>query len=260
VIDIDFVHWLTEIIVMLDPKKDCVITGYRSDWNGLDKNKSLFFSEDGCGLPIGNLTSQLFSNVYLNILDQWMKRELGCRHYGRYVDDFYVVNCDRDWLLSIIPKTDRLLKERLGLDLHHGKLMVCDARRGVEFLGAYIKPFRTYISNSSLQRIRQNVATTDCHNREKAFRTVNSYLGLMSHYSSYNIRRELFCKDRFYDIGYYDRDMTKITVNHLNLNSEDYEQNVWTKKRFYSRQGGYKPYHRQLWHGASAQHRVCHMA
>ena len=69
--------------------------GKKSDWDGLNFDKSMFHSPEGCGLPIGNLTSQLFNNVYLNVLDQFMKRELKCKHYGRYVDDFYVVSSDR---------------------------------------------------------------------------------------------------------------------------------------------------------------------
>ena len=65
-IDLDFVAWLSEEIIMLDPKQNCKIVGTVEDWEGLDHSKSLFYTMDGCGLPIGNLTSQLLSNVYLN--------------------------------------------------------------------------------------------------------------------------------------------------------------------------------------------------
>ena len=83
VVDVDFLCWLTEKIVMIDPKKSCKIVGKPEEWQGLDYNKSLFHTPDGCGLPIGNLTSQLLSNVYLNEFDQYMKRDLHCKHYGR---------------------------------------------------------------------------------------------------------------------------------------------------------------------------------
>jgi len=53
----DFVKWLTKEIILLDPKENCKIAGSISDWDGLDKNKSLFYTTEGCGLPIGNLTS-----------------------------------------------------------------------------------------------------------------------------------------------------------------------------------------------------------
>jgi retron-type reverse transcriptase len=95
----EFVAWLTRVIIMQDPTQNCFRRGSLLSWQGLAYNKSLFYSQQGCGLPIGKLTSQLFSNVYLNELDQYVKRTLHCRHYGRYVDDFYVVTADRDWLL-----------------------------------------------------------------------------------------------------------------------------------------------------------------
>ena len=81
---------------MLDPTEGCRIKGCPADWQSLPRDKSLFYSPKGCGLPIGNLTSQLFSNVCLGRLDDYMKRTLKCRHYGRYVDDFYVVSTSRE--------------------------------------------------------------------------------------------------------------------------------------------------------------------
>ena len=64
-------------------------------------------------MPIGNLTSQLFSNVYLGELDDYMKRVLRCRHYGRYVDDFYVVSADKEWLRSLVTKIETFLSSQL---------------------------------------------------------------------------------------------------------------------------------------------------
>ena len=208
VIDMGFAVWLTREIAMLDPKKDCERTGSISNWDNLDRSKSLFFAPDGCGLPIGNLTSQLFSNVYLNVLDQWMKRELGCQHYGRYVDDFYVVSCDRDWLLSLIPQVRTFLRDELHLNIHEGKTAVCDVRRGVEFLGAYVLPYRTYIANKSLQRMKEHVHALDCRDAVRVCRSVNSWLGTLCHYNSYNIRRRLFAK--YKSVALFNLDMTKM--------------------------------------------------
>ena len=75
-IDIDFVLYLTRVIILLDPLEDCRMVGSRADWDGLPADKSLFCSDEGRGLPIGHLTSQLFSNVYLNEFDQFVKRQL----------------------------------------------------------------------------------------------------------------------------------------------------------------------------------------
>lgn len=217
ILDMDFIRWLTKEIVMLDPKEDCEIVGSRADWIGLDRNKSLFTTDKGCGLPIGNLTSQLFSNVYMNVFDQYMKRELHCTHYGRYVDDAYVVSCDKDWLLSIVPNIRKFLKDILNLELHNGKLTVCDVKHGVEFLGAFIKPYRTYVSNASLRRARSNISKMDFTDRKKVFMAVNSYLGMFVHYSSYNIRKELFLRKKFTRIAPFDSDLTKMNKNNLNF-------------------------------------------
>ena len=245
VIDMDFVLWLTREIVLLDPKINCELVGSWDNWLGLDRSKSLFFTNDGCGLPIGNLTSQLFSNVYLNVFDQYVKRELKCKHYGRYVDDAYIVSCDKDWMMSLVPKIRKFLKAKLGLDLHMGKLHVCNVANGVEFLGAFVKPFRRYVANQSLRRVRSNISQIDFTDHEKVFRTVNSYLGMMIHYASYNLRNELFMQSEFLKVAPYDADMTKMKkFNHLFRN--DYEQNLWIDKRFRSCQRGQEQDYRQL--------------
>ena len=205
VIDIDFYCWLSEQIVMLDPKTSCKIVGRESDWIGLDKNKSLFHTPDGCGLPIGNLTSQLLSNVYLNEFDQFMKRTLKCQHYGRYVDDSYVVSCDKEWLLSLVPKIDDFLQERLHLSLHRGKTQIHEVHQGVEFLGGYIKPHRTYMSNDAIKRLQRSIRQMP-KSRARIFRSVNAMLGMMSHFDTYKLRRELFDTPHFNTIGYFNDD------------------------------------------------------
>lgn len=210
VLDMGFVEWLTEQIALLDPKKNCVICGEPSDWDGLDPAKSMLHLENGLGLPIGNLTSQLFSNVYLNVFDQFMKREIKCRYYGRYVDDAAVVSADRDWLLSIIPDVDRFLRSELGLELHKGKLEVSEVHRGVEFLGAYIKPWRTYISNHSLRRMEKKIAAFDYSRPWLVARSVNSYLGIMKHSSSYRLRRRLFMTRPILRICTFDERILKV--------------------------------------------------
>ncbi len=88
-IDLSFLLFLIRRVIFDDPTRHCRIKGRKSDWQDLPKDKSLFYSAPGTGLPIGNLTSQLFSNVYLNAFDHYVKYHLGCKHYGRYVDDFF---------------------------------------------------------------------------------------------------------------------------------------------------------------------------
>ena len=214
-LDLDFVVWLTEVIVLLDPKENCIICGDLSDWDGLDPAKSMLHLMEGLGLPIGNLTSQLFSNVYLNVFDQFMKRELKCRYYGRYVDDAAVVSADKEWLLSLVPKTRAFLKTELGLELHMGKLEIAEVHHGVEFLGAYIKPYRTYISNHALKRMKRKIADFDFSKPWKVVRSVNSYLGIFRHTASYRLARKLLMTKETLRIGVFSQDMTKFTDRRL---------------------------------------------
>ena len=191
VIDYEFTDYLLQIIITTEPTGDCVILGKKEDWVGLPPDKSIFMSDKDCGLPIGNLSSQLFSNVYMNTFDQFMKRKLGCKHYGRYVDDAFVVSDNRDFLKALIPQIRNFLNENLKLSINEDKLQIENADYGVEFLGAYIKPFRTYISNKTLRRIRRNLSVIKT-NDIGLYASVNSFLGVFSHYNSYRIRRVLF--------------------------------------------------------------------
>ncbi len=195
IIDFDFVRYLTKELVLLNPVVGCEIVGNSSDWDDLPADKSLFKSPEGCGLPIGNLTSQLFSNVYMNVFDQYVKRELKCRHYGRYVDDSYIVSSDIGFLHSIIPKVRCFLELRLGLSIHDGKLIISDIMKGVTFLGAFLKPHRKYICNESLRRMRIKINVL-CKNRNPDYlmSSMNSYFGVLGHYKSIHIQKVLLLK------------------------------------------------------------------
>ena len=213
VIDIDFILWLTHEIVLLDPTDGCRHVGNPSEWDDVDASKLMANAPADCGMPIGNLTSQLFSNVYMNPFDQMVKRLLHFLHYGRYVDDSATICSDRQRLTDAIPVMRDFLKDELCLDMHMGKTQIIDVRYGVEFLGAFIKPYRTYICNRSLSRIRHEAADVRHMGRGQAFRTVNSLLGVMSHYNSYNLRREIFTQQHILRYGTFDRDMTTFTLS-----------------------------------------------
>ena len=214
VLDIEFVKYLTREIVLLDPLSNCRIVGRPSDWDDLPPNKSLFNSPAGCGLPIGNLTSQLFSNVYLNRLDQYMKRTLHCRYYGRYVDDFYVVDTDKQRLHRIVGLVRTWLADELGLTLHEGKVVIRNVRYGVDFLGACVRPYRIEASAQSLRRMRPKIDklcnAVNVNNRtreqvEHVRASVNSYCGVLMHGKNYHLRKELLGnKNKLRRIGYFD--------------------------------------------------------
>ena len=190
--DFDFILWLTEQIVTLDPMENCIIVGDESDWDGMDHAKCMRYVQPRLGLPIGNLTSQLYSNVYLNPFDQFVKRDILCEYYGRYVDDSAMIDACREWLLAQVSKVREFLADELGLQLHMGKLHVREVSQGIEFLGAFVKPYRDYISNKTLERITRNIRTMDLRDVNHVEASINSYLGVLSHSSSYNVKRELF--------------------------------------------------------------------
>ena len=213
-VDMDFVEYLSREIILSDPTAGCRRRGTMLDWQGLPQSKSLFYSPPGCGLPIGNLTSQLFSNVYLNELDQYVKRRLRCRRYGRYVDDFYVVSADREWLRSLQRPIAAFLSSNLKLAVNTGKTRICDVRFGVDFLGAFLKPRRRYVSKASLWRMKAKIPSQEvCLSPEGLRSRLNSFLGLLSHYRSYRLRRCLFASLSFvYQYGYYQIRMCKFVL------------------------------------------------
>ncbi len=205
-VDMQFVVYLTREIILLDPTANAIVKGRREAWKHLPKSKSLYYSPSGCGLPIGNLTSQLFSNVYLNVLDQWMKRELGCKAYGRYVDDFYVVSRDKEWLASLIPQVTMFLTNQLGLSVQPNKTQICNVYYGVDYLGATIKPYRKYVSATCVKRIRKHIHELRGDNIANS---LNSFLGVLGHYSSFGLRKRIFMEEHdFLQYGKFNKNIT----------------------------------------------------
>jgi RNA-directed DNA polymerase len=102
--------------------ENCKVKGSKSDWDGLPASKSLFNYPKDIGLPIGNLTSQVFGNVYLNDFGQYIKREVKIRNYGRYVDDMIFFHNDKSYLESLLPHLSNFLLSDFKLKIHPNKL------------------------------------------------------------------------------------------------------------------------------------------
>ena len=202
--DLDLILYLIEKVIFNDPTKNCIIKGKKSDWNGLPKTKSLFYANKNCGLPIGNLTSQLFGNVYMNEFDHYVKKELGIKHYGRYVDDFVLIHPDRNYLKLILPVIDEYLKTKLHLEMHPKKIYLQHFSKGVQFLGTIIKPHRIYIANRTKGNFyeaieKQNIIARDHiptkDEIEDFIASMNSYLGILQHYKTYKMRKKMIFKN-----------------------------------------------------------------
>lgn len=184
------IDFLLRQVIFNDPTKNCYIKGKRSDWKGLPRTKSLYHCREGCGLPIGNLTSQLFSNIYLNELDQYVKRILKVKHYGRYVDDFYLVDDSKERLLSLIEPIRKFLDEKLFLTLHPQKIHLQRQEKGIQFLGCVVKKGKRYMSVRCHKLMMENLAYTyaDQPNPYQVRACVNSYRGYLSHLDNPDMR------------------------------------------------------------------------
>lgn len=137
----------------------------------------------GKGLPLGNLTSQLLANIYLNEFDQFVKHRLKARYYLRYADDFVVLSSDRQWLKTLVPHIRRFLWDELRLELHPDKVSIKTLASGVDFLGWVHFPdhrvLRTTTKKKMLKRISENPTQA----------TRASYMGLLKHGNTYRLRQ-----------------------------------------------------------------------
>ncbi len=201
--DKDLLIKLCKQVIFNDSTKNCIIKGSKSDWDNLPQTKSLFHSQSNCGLPIGNLTSQVFANFYMDSFDHFVKHDLKIRYYGRYVDDFVIVYEDKEYLKKLIPILSEYLQSELQVTIHPKKIYLQHYTKGVKFLGTVIKPNRIYIANRSKGNFynaieKQNKIVLDHKptKEEKAafLSSMNSYLGIMKHYKSYNLRKRMIFK------------------------------------------------------------------
>src|SRR3989344_1689624 len=112
-----------------------------------------FHSKPGKGLPLGNLTSQLFVNIYMNELDQFMKHYMKAKFYIRYADDFVVLSHDKSWLQEILPKVANFLSENLKLELHPDKISIRTLASGIDFLGWVHFPDHRVLRTSTKRRM-----------------------------------------------------------------------------------------------------------
>ncbi|OGN03853.1 MAG: hypothetical protein A2655_01175 [Candidatus Yanofskybacteria bacterium RIFCSPHIGHO2_01_FULL_43_42] len=132
----------------------------------------------GIGLPLGNLTSQLFVNIYMNEFDQFMKHKLKAKYYIRYADDFVVMSHDKSRLQELLPKIGDFLQERLRLDLHPNKISIRTIASGVDFLGWVHFPNYRVLRTTTKRRMFKRI------NKNPKPETINSYLGLLKHGNS----------------------------------------------------------------------------
>lgn len=218
------IRYLIQQTVFNPVAGNCRIRGTKADWEGLPPSKSLFHYPETTGLPIGNLTSQVFGNVYLNDFDHHVKKVLKMNHYGRYVDDMLFVHRSMAHLEGIIPELQREL-DKVGLHIHPNKIILEPAEKGVAFLGQIIKPYRNYVSNRTKNNFYQAIQQINglfsevpqftwqqlCDIRA----TLNSFLGYLQHANTFRLRKAMIgkLKGRFHDFFHVSADCDKVTIN-----------------------------------------------
>lgn len=160
---------LTEIIKGFIPDEDIV-------WLMSQIIRSFHSTEAGKGLPLGNLTSQLLVNIYMNEFDQFMKHKLKIKYYVRYADDFVVLSQDKKWLEGILVEISDFLQSNLRLQLHPYKTFIQTVASGVDFLGWVHFPDHRVLRSITKRRMFKGI-----NRKHGDAQTVQSYLGLLSH-------------------------------------------------------------------------------
>lgn len=130
----------------------------------------------GKGLPLGNLTSQLLVNIYLNEFDQFVKHKLKAKYYIRYADDFVILSHDRNYLFNILSHMEVFLRDKLRLELHPGKVSIETLASGADFLGWVHFPDHRVLRTSTKRRMFRRIAEATDNETVLA-----SYRGMLSH-------------------------------------------------------------------------------
>jgi RNA-directed DNA polymerase len=167
---------LTATVLMHDPRENFEFRGNQRLLAKVPPHKRLMEQTANRGLPIGNLSSQFFANVYLDVLDQRAKHQLGARHYIRYVDDFIFLHESPTWLNAVLADVESFLPERLGVRLNPKKTILQPIDREVDFVGHVIKPWSRSTRRRTVTEAVRRVSTVS---PDDFLAVSNSYFGLL---------------------------------------------------------------------------------
>ncbi len=140
----------------------------------------------GKGIPLGNLTSQLFANIYMDRFDKFVKHVLKVKYYIRYADDFVFMSYNKKIFEELLPKIKEFLWENLHLELHEEKTLLKTVASGIDFLGWVHFPDHKVLRTTTKRRMFRNIVSGYYDQK-----TIQSYLGLISHGNTYKLRKEI---------------------------------------------------------------------
>lgn len=156
-----------------------------------------FKKTEGRGLPLGNVTSQLFANIYLNELDQFIKHRLKVKYYLRYCDDFIILDKDKNFLEELTCQINAFLSTKLKLSFHSDKIIVRKYHQGIDWLGYVVLPYYRVLRTKTKRRIfkkiknrydewRKNLISGESFNQSR-----QSYFGVLKHCAGYKIKERI---------------------------------------------------------------------
>jgi hypothetical protein len=198
-------------ILFKDPREGVLVKGNKKLLASVPKRKSLYHVDENFGLPVGNVTSQFFANIYLNELDQFVKHSLKRKYYIRYVDDLVILGEGPEELNDCYAKINSFLQNSLGLHLHENKKELNKTHVGINFVGYIVKHHRKYSRRMTMANLNSKleVMIQKPNLTERDLAVINSYLGLLRQVSGYNKRKGL--KMRLQLVGVeLDADLTKV--------------------------------------------------
>lgn len=177
-------------------------------------------SNEGKGIPLGNLTSQSFANIYLDKLDQFVKHKLKVKYYIRYVDDFVILHNSKNQLVEWKEEIDKFLREKLEIELHPEKSQILKLEKGIKFLG-----FRTFTNHRLLRKSNMNHFERKFNQmkiqfnekiltRDKAIEKLEGWIAYAKHGNTYNYRKRI--------------------IKNFNKSFPTNQQNITNKKRHYN--------------------------
>jgi retron-type reverse transcriptase len=152
----------------------------------------------GKGMPLGNLTSQFFANVYLNELDQFVKHKLRVKHYLRYVDDFVILHSSKEFLENCKAQINNFLRTELKIELHPDKSKIIPLCKGISLLGFRTFYYNKLLRKSNLQKFLRKLAELKekvdfgLITEEDLAEIVQGWVGYAMHGNTYNLRKTLF--------------------------------------------------------------------
>lgn len=146
----------------------------------------------GKGMPLGNLTSQLFANIYLDPLDKFAKHYLKAMYYLRYADDFIFLSDNLDELMGYLVEVARFLKSKLKLQLHPNKLILRKLKWGIDYVGYVALPHYNLPRRKTVKLILRQIARRkDAGNEDALAKALSSYLGYLRHVEAHKLTKRI---------------------------------------------------------------------